>query len=50
MEDVFRFAVLALFEANRAMFAEKPRGGRSGQHTILGVPTNPERAAFGRRF
>jgi hypothetical protein len=38
MEDAFRFAVLALFEANVAMCAEDPRGGRGAQHTILDVP------------
>jgi len=37
MEDSFRFALLALYEANEAMCA-KHRFGRGQQHTILDVP------------
>jgi hypothetical protein len=37
MEDSFRFALLALYEANEAICA-KHRFGRSQQHTILDVP------------
>jgi hypothetical protein len=37
MEDSFRFALLALYEANEAICA-KDRSGRSQQHTILDVP------------
>ncbi|HTD77416.1 MAG TPA: hypothetical protein VK898_07260, partial [Chloroflexota bacterium] len=49
MEDAFRFAVLALFEANEALCAEDPRGGRSVQHTILDVPAVLERPGFRRQ-
>jgi hypothetical protein len=49
MEDAFRFAVLALFEANIAMCAEDPRGGRGAQHTILDVPAVLERPGFRRQ-
>jgi hypothetical protein len=49
MEDAFRFAVLALFEANEAMCAEDPRGGRGAQHTILDVPAVLERPGFRRQ-
>jgi hypothetical protein len=49
MEDAFRFAVLALFEANVAMCAEDPRGGRGAQHTILDVPAVLERPGFRRQ-
>jgi hypothetical protein len=49
MEDAFRFAILALFEANQALCAEDPRGGRSAQHTILDVPAILERPAFRRQ-
>jgi len=37
MEDSFRFALLALYEANEAICA-KDRSGRNQQHTILDVP------------
>ena len=47
MEDAFRFAVLALFEANEAMCAADPRAGR-------GMPSTPSwtcrRCSSGRAF
>jgi hypothetical protein len=46
MEDAFRFAVLALFEANQTLCAEDPRLGRNAQHTILEVPAILERRGF----
>jgi len=49
MEDAFRFAVLALFEANQAMCAEDTRAGRGAQHTILDVPAVLERPGFRRQ-
>jgi hypothetical protein len=49
MEDAFRFATLALFEANEALCAEDPRGGRGAQHTILDVPAVLERPGFRRQ-
>jgi hypothetical protein len=49
MEDAFRFAVLALFEANEALCAADPRLGRSAQHTILDVPAVLERRPFRRQ-
>jgi len=50
MEDAFRFAVLALFEANELMCAEDSRGGRGAQHTILDVPAVLERPGFRRQL
>jgi len=38
MEDAFRFALMALFEANEAYCRDDPRRGRDQQHTILEVP------------
>jgi hypothetical protein len=38
MEDAFRFALMALFEANEAMCHMDTNAGRSSQHTILEVP------------
>ncbi len=38
MEDAFRFALMALFEANEAICYMDPIAGRSSQHTILEVP------------
>jgi hypothetical protein len=38
MEDAFRFALMALFEANEAICHLDPIAGRSSQHTILEVP------------
>jgi len=49
MEDAFRFAVLALFEANQSLCAEDPRRGRSAQHTVLDVPAVLERHGFRRQ-
>ena len=49
MEDVFRFALLTLFEANAAICAADPLGGRQAQHTILEVPTLLGDAAFRRQ-
>jgi Type IV secretory system Conjugative DNA transfer len=49
MEDAFRFATLALFEANELICAEDPRGGRGAQHTILDVPAVLERPGFRRQ-
>jgi hypothetical protein len=49
MEDAFRFATLALFEANEALCTEDPRGGRGAQHTILDVPAVLERPGFRRQ-
>lgn len=49
MEDAFRFAVLALFEANQNLCAQDPRLGRNAQHTILEVPAILERRGFRRQ-
>ena len=49
MEDAFRFATLALFEANEALCAEDPRLGQGAQHTILDVPGVLERPGFRRQ-
>jgi hypothetical protein len=38
MEDAFRFALMALFEANEAICHIDPVAGRGAQHTILEVP------------
>jgi hypothetical protein len=38
MEDAFRFALMALFEANEAICYMDPIAGRNPQHTILEVP------------
>jgi hypothetical protein len=38
MEDAFRFALMALFEANEAICHMDPIAGRNSQHTILEVP------------
>jgi hypothetical protein len=38
MEDAFRFALMALFEANEAICQMDPMAGRNSQHTILEVP------------
>ena len=46
MEDAFRFAVLALFEANQSLCAEDPRHGRGALHTILDVPAMLARRGF----
>jgi hypothetical protein len=38
MEDAFRFALMALFEANEGMCYIDPDAGRGSQHTVLEVP------------
>jgi hypothetical protein len=38
MEDAFRFALMALFEANEAICRTDPIAGRGSQHTVLEVP------------
>ena len=38
MEDAFRFALMALFEANEAICRTDPIAGRGLQHTVLEVP------------
>ncbi|HEY2595357.1 MAG TPA: hypothetical protein VGK33_15805, partial [Chloroflexota bacterium] len=38
MEDAFRFALMALFEANEAMCYVDSEAGRGSQHTVLEVP------------
>jgi len=48
MEDAFRYALLSLFEANTALCAADPRGGRAMQHTLLEVPTILSDAGFRR--
>jgi hypothetical protein len=47
MEDAFRFALLTLYEANRAICAADP-DGRGRQHTVLQVPTVLVDTAFRR--
>jgi hypothetical protein len=37
MEDAFRFALMALFEANEALCQMDPEAGRGHQHTVLEV-------------
>jgi hypothetical protein len=49
MEDAFRFAVLALYEANESLCAENPPSGRGAQYTILDVPPLLERRQFRRQ-
>jgi hypothetical protein len=49
MEDAFRFALMALFEANQSVCWADPRRGRSSQHTILEVPALLARRGFRRR-
>ncbi|MBV9603220.1 MAG: type IV secretory system conjugative DNA transfer family protein [Chloroflexi bacterium] len=49
MEDAFRFATLALYEANEALCADDPLRGRGAQHTILDVPALLERPGFRRQ-
>jgi hypothetical protein len=49
MEDAFRFATLALFEANEFLCAQDPRFGRGAQHTILDAPAVLERPGFRRQ-
>ena len=49
MEDAFRFALMALFEANLAICWADPRLGRGSQHTILEVPALLALRGFRRR-
>jgi hypothetical protein len=42
MEDAFRSAILALFEANEALCAEDPRHGRVAQHTSFKTSAQPK--------
>ena len=49
VEYAFRFAVLALFEANVAICAEDPRGGRGAEHTILDAASRSERGSYAHR-
>jgi hypothetical protein len=49
MEDAFRFALMALFEANQSVCWADPRLGRSSQHTILEVPALLALRGFRRR-
>jgi hypothetical protein len=49
MEDAFRFALLSLFDANVALCAADPAGGRAAQHTLLEVPTILSDLAFRRQ-
>ena len=46
MEDAFRFALMALFEANEAICRTDPVVGRSCQHTVLEVPDLLETPRF----
>src|SRR5262245_47343305 len=38
MEDAFQFALMALFEANEALWHVDPIAGQGSQHTVLEVP------------
>ena len=49
MEDAFRFALMALFEANQSVCWADPRLGRGSQHTILEVPALLALRGFRRR-
>jgi len=49
MEDAFRFALLALFEANEALVRAEPARGRFAQHTVLEVPALLSLRGFRRR-
>jgi hypothetical protein len=48
MEDAFRFALLSLFEANAALCAADPGGGRAAQYTVLEVPNLLQDVSFRR--
>ena len=50
MEDAFRFALLALFEANEALVRAEPARGRFVQHTVLEVPALLSLRGFRRRL
>jgi hypothetical protein len=49
MEDAFRFALMALFEANEAICRDDPRHGSDRQHTMLDVPALLALRAFRAR-
>src|SRR6516165_2723078 len=46
MEDAFRVALMALFEANEALCRDDSRRGRAAQHTVLEVPALLSRRGF----
>jgi hypothetical protein len=46
MEDAFRVALMALFEANQALCRGDPQRGRAAQHTVLEVPALLSRRGF----
>ena len=46
MEDAFRVALMALFEANQALCRDDPQRGRAAQHTVLEVPALLSRRGF----
>jgi hypothetical protein len=49
MEDAFRFALMALFEANASLCREDRSRGRDWQHTVLDVPALLQLRGFRRR-
>jgi hypothetical protein len=49
MEDAFRFALFALYEANRAICTADPNEGRDQQYTVLQVPALFSNRDFRRR-
>jgi hypothetical protein len=49
MEDAFRFALMALFEANASLCREDRACGRDWQHTVLEVPALLQLRGFRRR-
>ena len=46
MEDAFRVALMALFEANQALCRDDSQRGRAAQHTVLEVPALLSRRGF----
>jgi hypothetical protein len=46
MEDAFRVALMALFEANQSLCRDDPQRGRAAQHTVLEVPALLSRRGF----
>jgi hypothetical protein len=46
MEDAFRVALMALFEANHALCRDDRQRGRAAQHTVLEVPALLARRGF----
>jgi hypothetical protein len=46
MEDAFRVALMALFEANQALCLDDRQRGRAAQHTVLEVPALLARRGF----